>query len=149
MARRRTTGLEVRPERVEIDFVVLADFAQAAQGKLNLIGGGWNLHNATHYPSTLQFGVGIGILIPWSLTNRKFSFQFAIRASEGPEVASGGGDFEVGRQPGMPPGMVQRVVIGFSGQLQLPSPGTYELTVSAGGDEKRIIFEALPVPSAR
>ena len=132
--------------KVEIDFVVLADFAQAAQGKLNLIGGGWNIHNAKQYPSNLQFGVGIGILVPWSLTNRKFKFKFVIM-TDGNQLADGGGDFEVGRQPGMPAGMVQRVVVGFSGQIQLPKPGTYELIVSTSEDEKRITFEALPVPS--
>ena len=146
MPKKRVRTSALRPERVEIDFVILADFAQAAQGKLNLVGGGWNLHHAKQYPSNLPFGVGIGILVPWSLTNRKFSFKFVIMA-EGAEMGAGGGDFEVGRQPGIPPGMVQRVVVGFSGQIQLPQPGTYELIVSTSGDEKRITFEALPVPS--
>ena len=78
MPRKRKASVALRPDRVEIDFVILADFAQAVQGKLNLIGAGWNLHHAQQYPSPLHFGVGIGILVPWSLTNRKHSFTFGI-----------------------------------------------------------------------
>ena len=149
-ARRRTTRASTSAspvsDRIRIDFVILADFAQAVQGKLSVIGGGWNLHNATQYPSTLHFGLGIGILVPWPETNRKHKFNFVIRASEGAELASGGGDFEVGRQPGLPPGMTQRVVIGLSGQLQIPQPGSYEVAVTAADVERVVTFEALPVP---
>lgn len=133
------------PDPIEIDFVILADYAQAAQGKLNLIGGGWNLHHPSQYPSTLPFGLGIGVLVPWSQTNRKHTLSFVIKRSEGPELARGGGDFEMGREPGMPPGMTQRVLIGMTGQLQLPEAGTYEVIVTAADATKRVIFEALPV----
>ena len=148
MPRKKAASSPLGPDRIEIDFVILADFAQAVQGKLNLIGAGWNIHNAKQYPSLLPFGIGIGILVPWSLTNRRHNFRFVIKASEGADVASGGVGFEVGRPLGIKPGMTQRVVVGFSGQLQLPEPGTYELIVSAAGDEKRVTFEGLPVPSA-
>ena len=73
--------------------------------------------------------------MPWSLTNRKLNFTVVVMA-DGSEVAGGGGDFEVGRQAGIPAGMVQRIVVGFSGQIQLPQPGTYEVIVSTSGDEK-------------
>ncbi len=136
----------IKPEAVEIDFVILSDYAQAASGKLNLIGGGWNIYHAKQYPFTLPFGLGIGILVPWHLTNRRHDFAFTIKGSEGPELARGGGLFEVGREAGMPPGMTQRVTIGLSGQLQIPQAGTYEINVTAAGAEKRITFEALPPP---
>jgi hypothetical protein len=45
----------------------------------------------------------------------------------------------------MPAGMTQRMVIGLAGQLQLPAPGTYEIIVSAAQDQKKIVFQALPV----
>jgi len=143
----RGSELVISPESVEIDFVILADFAQAVQGKLSLIGGGWNLHHTNQYPSLLPFGLGIGILVPWSEANRKHDFTFLIKGSEGPEVVRGGGQFEVGREAGIPAGMTLRVTVGLSGQLQIPQPGTYEVIVTAADAEKRITFEALPVPS--
>lgn len=147
--KKRRSALALKPDQIQIDFVVLGDYAQAVQGKLHLIGGGWNLWHAQQYPNVVHFGLGIGILVPWSLTNRKHGFRFVIRASEGAELANGGGEFEMGRPPGTPPGMTQRVVIGLSGELQLSEPGTYEIIVTAASDEKRVTFEALPVPPRR
>jgi len=143
--RSRRASQREPPEAVEIDFVILADFAQAGGGKLNLIGGGWNVYRATQYPVILPFGLGIAFLVPWSLTNRKHPWGFAIRRSEGMELASGGGDFEIGRETGIPPGMTQRVTIGMAGQLQLLEPGTYEIVVRTGEVEKRVTFEALTI----
>jgi len=146
LARGSQSAPAINPEQIEIDFVILSDYAQAALGKLNLIGGGWNVYHAKQYPFALPFGLGIGILVPWPLTNRRHDFAFTIRASEGPELARGGGQFEVGREAGMPAGMTQRVTIGLSGQLQILQPGTYEILVTTSGVEKRVTFEALPVP---
>ncbi len=128
-----------------IDFAVLGDFAQAVAGKLTVVGAGWNIVNAVQYPMVIPFGLGLGFLVPWHETNRQQQFTFAIRSSEGPELASGSGDFEVGRQTGLPVGMTQRVVVGLAGQIQIPGPGPYEITVSCAGREKQIVFQALPV----
>jgi len=133
-------------QAVDIDFVILGDAAQAVMGKLYMLGGGWNIHNTLQYPSLLPFGLGIGILVPWSETNRRHTFAFVIKGSEGDELLRGGGDFEIGREAGIPAGMTQRIVVGISGQLQIPQAGTYEIIVSVGDAEKRVTFEALPVP---
>ena len=131
-------------DEIEIDFVILADFAQAAQGKLNLIGGGWNLHHAVEYPSRLILGLGIGVLVPWSETNREHTLQFEIKKSEGAMMMKGKGDYAVGRDIGTPVGMTQRVTLGISAPVQVPEPGTYEVIVSTAGKQKRVTFEALP-----
>jgi hypothetical protein len=129
-------------ERVTIDFVLLADYAQAINGKLTVVGAGWNILNATQYPFPVAFGLGIGFLVPWSETNRKHSFKFLVRKSEGAQLVDGGGDFEIGREPGIPNGMTQRVVMGISGQLQVTEPGTYEIQVLTGEEERHVTFEA-------
>lgn len=138
----------LEPDRIEIDFVILADFAQAVQGKLNLVGGGWNLHHATQYPSNLLLGLGIGVLVPWSETNRTQTLRFEIKKSEGAKVMEGKGDYIVGREITTPAGMTQRVTLGISGPVQLPEPGTYEVIVTTAGTEKRVTFEALPPKKA-
>ena len=95
------------------------------------------------YPVVLPFGLGIAFLVPWSLTNRTHNFTFEIRRSEGPQLLGGGGDFEVGREPGIPVGMTQRVTLGLAGTLQLAEPGTHEIIVTTGDAIKRITFEAV------
>ena len=132
------------PDAIEIDFVILADHAQAAQQKLNMIGGGWNVHNTAQYPSVLPFGLGIGILVPWTQTNRRHDFTFVIKSSEGPELIKGGGQFEMGRVAGMPVGMTQRAIVAINVQLQIPEAGPYEIVVTAGRSEKRVVFQAMP-----
>ena len=129
-----------------IDFLILADAAQEIAGKLYLLGGGWDIHSPQQYPSVIPFGLGVGILVPWSQTNVKHHFTFFIKASEGPELARGEGDFEVGRKAGIRAGMMQRVVLGIYGQLTLPEPGTYEIIAEVADNMKRITFDALPVP---
>jgi hypothetical protein len=128
---------------VSIDFVILADYAQAVSGKLTLVGAGWNLHHAKQYPSTVLIGLGLGFLVPWPETNRKHHFEFVIRGSEGPELVRGGGELEIGREAGTPVGMTQRVSIGITAPLNVPQPGSYEVVVTVEGDEKRVGFEAL------
>lgn len=146
---RRASAERLPRERVGIDFAILGDFAQVANGKLTIVGAGWNMVNAQQYPQTLPFGLGMGILVPWSETNAQHQFAFVIQDADGNQLASGGGQVEAGRQPGMPVGMVQRVVVGFAGQLQLQKPGTYVIVITAADDEKRIAFEALPIPVLR
>jgi hypothetical protein len=144
MPKRKTTGTALPAAKIEIDFVILGDFAQAVAGKLNLVGGGWNVHNPKQYPSDLLFGLGVGILVPWNEANRVHRFEFVIKGSEGlTELLRGGGEFEVGRPPGIPAGMTQRVVVGISGPLKIPEPGSYEVVVKVGEAEKHVTFEAL------
>ena len=139
--RGRRTPLRVN--RLQIDFVILADAAQVNSGKLSMLGGGWNIYPSQQYPAALPFAVAIGILVPWQETNRKHRFEFVIRRAEGETLGKGAGDFEIGREAGLPPGMTQRVTLAVGGQLGIPGPGTYEVAVTIPDDQKIITFEAL------
>ena len=144
--KRKRSGLAL--QGVSIDFVILADYAQAVNGKLTLVGAGWNQHHAKQYPATLLIGLGLGFLVPWAETNRRHKFEFVIKGSEGPEsLIQGGGEFEVGREAGTPVGMTQRVSIGITAPLKVPEAGSYEVVVTVEGDEKRVGFEAIKPPT--
>ncbi len=136
-------------ERVQIDFVILADAAQVSNQKLYMLGGAWNLLRPEAYPTNFPFAVAIGILVPWSETNREHSFEFTIKASEGAHLGKGGGKFEVGREVGLKPGMTQRFTFAISGQIGLEAPGTFEIVVTISGEEKRVTFEAMPPSKAK
>jgi hypothetical protein len=47
--------------------MLLCDFAQVAEGKLNIIGAGWSQTNA----QTSVSAVAIKVDVPWDLTNKK------------------------------------------------------------------------------
>ncbi|MGA2286632.1 MAG: hypothetical protein ABSG55_10235 [Dehalococcoidia bacterium] len=137
------------PDRVAIDFLILADSAAEVQGKLYLLGGGWNLYRSNSYPTTFPFGLAGGILIPWSETNRQHPVSFVIKASEGDQLLRVDAQVEIGREAGLKPGMTQRVVMAIQGQVTLPQAGTYEVILETSEDTKRTIFEALLVPGSR
>jgi hypothetical protein len=138
---------QIPRDRVRIDFVALGDFAQVASGKLTIVGAGWTLISAQQYPTNVPFGLGIAILIPWSETNIKHAFSFSITGEGGTKLAEGSGEVEAGRQPGMPQGMTQRVVMAVAGQLSVQSAGTYEANVVVGADRRTVAFQALPAPT--
>ena len=133
-------------DRLEIDFVILADAAQVKDGKLYMLGGGWSVYHAKQYPLNFPFSIAIGILVPWSETNLTHKFEFVIKASEGETLGKGNGEFEIGRAVGIRPGVTQRVTLAVGGQLGAQAPGTFEVIVTIRGDEKRITFELLKAP---
>lgn len=136
-------------ESLAIDFVILADAAQVSDRKLYMMGGAWTLLRPEKYPTNIPFAIAVGILVPWSETNREHSLEFVIKASEGGILGKGEGKFEVGRQVGLKPGVTQRLTMAISGQMGVEAPGTYEIVVTIYGDEKRVTFEAMPPPKAK
>jgi hypothetical protein len=90
--------------------LLLADAAQEANGKLFILGGGWSLTG----PDVPPMAVAVKIEVPWNEANRRHSWELVLvdadgqaavlQGAEGREELRVGGDFEVGRPPGIPPG---------------------------------------------
>lgn len=90
--------------------MLLADSAQAVDGKLYILGGGWSVTG----PEPAPFALAIKVEVPWDQTNLHHTFRLALHDSDGHEVLGGPGDarrpvgleggFEVGRPPGLKPG---------------------------------------------
>ena len=54
--------------------IMLADFAQAVNGKLYIMGGGWSLTGPAPSPSA----IAIKVEVPWNDTNRKHSLKLEL-----------------------------------------------------------------------
>jgi hypothetical protein len=90
--------------------MLLADAVQAVDGKLYILGGGWSLTG----PAATAMGIAMKIDVPWDQTNRRHEWMLRLIDADGhvvtaetPEGARPieiGGQFEVGRPPGLPPG---------------------------------------------
>src|SRR4051812_16597967 len=91
--------------------MLLADAAQAVEGKLYILGGGWSVTGPEPTPSA----VALYLQVPWDETNIRHEFHLDLVDSDGepvevetqagerqPVVISGG--FEVGRPAGTKPG---------------------------------------------
>ena len=136
---------------MEIDFLILADAAQVADGKLYLLGGGWDRIAVQSLPAMQMAGIAVGVLVPWSETNTPQTLTLTIEDEDGaavlPQVAV---RVEVGRPPGLPAGAEQRVMVAFNAQLALPRLGGYVITAALdGGTERRLRFGVVPGPQFR
>ena len=124
--------------------VILADYGRVANGKLDLIGGGWSVIG----PKVGAHAVAIKVEVPWSEANDPHSFRLELlgedgspvevpQADDGPKPLRMEGRFETGR----PPGLAHGTPLDWVFALQVPPlpllPGRYEwrLTVDDHSDE--------------
>lgn len=140
--------------------MLLCDAAQSLAGKLYILGGGFSTIQAR--PGGVQtMALAIKIEVPWDQTNRQIKFMLKLLDHDGqpvdltgqrggqlgPEDAVAGGEFEVGRPPGVKPGTPIDVplVLPFAAiQLRL---GSYVWVLEINGTPMaRIPFRIQPAP---
>lgn len=101
--------------------MLLCDYAEAINGKLYVMGGGWSVCT----PGPRNLFVAIKILVPWDGTNEKHRFVLMLQDESGNTIQMGEpprevrheGVFEVGRPPNIKKGSDLDFVIalGFVG----------------------------------
>jgi hypothetical protein len=120
--------------------MLLADSAQASEGKLYILGGGWNLTGPEPSPSA----IAIYIEVSWDLTNKRHEWRLELMDSDGEAflVPTPMGDqplllhgeFEVGRPPGVTPGSGLGVPLAINlGPLPLQPGRRYEWRLTING----------------
>ena len=120
--------------------LILADYAVVADGKLTIVGGGWSQTG----PEPGSFGIGLLIQVPWDQANslHKFSVELldadgaSVVFDEGEEPVAFGGDFEVGRPPGLKPGTPLDFPVAVNATPLPLEPGRYEWRLTID-DESR------------
>ncbi len=136
--------------------MLLADSAQASEGKLYILGGGWNITGPHPSPSA----IAIYIEISWDLANIRHPWRLELVDSDGQPVMVDTplgekpfvleGEIEVGRPPGVTPGTGLSVPLAINlGPIPLPPGGRYEWRLSIGGktDENwRLPFSTRALP---
>jgi len=125
------------PDKISLDYLLVADGAQVVGGKLYLLGGGWDRLTVSELPGqpATPFAVAVGVNVPWSLTNRKMSFSIDVRNADGGHVGQlVGGEFEVGRPPGLRSGAPQRFQIAGPAGPELPAAGRYVIECAIDGE---------------
>jgi hypothetical protein len=140
--------------------LLLADYAQVADGKLNLIGAGWKIVG----PDPVPFAVAAVIEVPWDRTNERHHLHIQLLDADGEPVlvpqADGvegplviEGEFELGRPPGFKPGVSLNFPLAINVPAQPLAPNaTYEFRLAIDGesnDDWRVVFMTRAVePSA-
>lgn len=112
--------------------LMLCDFAQVADGKLNIMGGGWSVANA------MQGHIAVLFRIPWDRANQRITAVLTLLDQDGRSVPDENGtkitmQLEVGRPPGLSRGSDLDAPLAIPiPSVQLP-PGRYEWVLSLEG----------------
>lgn len=120
----------------------LADYAVVSDGKLTIVGGGWSQTG----PEPASFGIGLLIQVPWDQANTLHVFAVELLDSDGAEVVleaaeeeedeqpvAFGGEFEVGRPPGLKPGTPLDFPVAVNSTPLPLEPGRYEWRLTIDG----------------
>lgn len=129
----------------EIEFVTLANHAEAVNGLLYLSGAGWSDHWRAPGPENslppTHLGIGISVLVPWTETNRRHHLVVIVEGEDGgAEFVKAEADLEVGRPPGLPPGTDLRAVLALNADVALPEEGAYRIVATLGQKKKSVTF---------
>lgn len=130
---------------IEIEFLLLADRAEGINGKLYLMGGGWDRLTVNNFEQPAVINLAIGILVPWTETNETHTVRIYLETEDGtplqPDIQ---GQFAAGRPPNAIKGQAFRVIIAVNGAWKLPGLGTYRAVATMDdGSTKRAVFYAV------
>jgi uncharacterized protein DUF6941 len=129
---------------MKIEFLILADAAQVANGKLFVLGGGWGVYRSGNYPAQAQLALGVSILIGWNETGVKHPLNITIADEAGvPIIPELKGQVEAGRSEEVPQGSTQKVPLAVNLNLSIPRPGKYAIVVTAGAARSETFFDAI------
>jgi hypothetical protein len=137
---------------MDVDFLLVADGAEAVNGKLYLLGGGWDRITLPQFPGPAKFDVAMGVLIGYTETNERHEFELTLEDDDNQVIVGPvSGQFELGRPPGLKPAQSQRFMVAVRGPFPLPRPGCYHWVLSLDGRRAgRTTFwaDAMPVQTA-
>ena len=120
--------------------MLLADYAVVSDGKLTIVGGGWSQTG----PEPSAFGIGLLIQVHWDQANTPHSFSVELLDADGGDVSfdaddgddqpvAFGGEFEVGRPPGLKPGTPLDFPVAVNSTPLPLEPGRYEWRLTIDG----------------
>lgn len=131
---------------MQVDFLILADGAQVAGDKVYILGGGWTIVWAREFPTTHRGSVAVGMLVDWMETNQQHQLEVVLLSDDGQQVGEPlvSGKFEVGKPPGITPGVSQRFMVAAGADFPLAKAGMYSVVVRIdGSDVSRTSFNAV------
>lgn len=143
------------PDEIQpgVDFALLADAVQVLQGKLYVLGGGWNTLFVAGFPARHpSLGVGLRVHVPWSWTDRSIRIGIDLQDEDGARVLPGPAisqTVKVSRPQGMPDGSDVVLARSFTfSNLVFPRPGGYSFVISLDDEPAdRLRFTVLERPA--
>jgi len=133
-------------EGTTIDFLLTADFAEVVQGKVYIMGAGWDKFAPPTYPAVMRIGLAAGIRVPYLESNLPHHLSVALRSGDGEDLFKIEGDLETGRPAGSR-GESVLVPLAVNAQVDVRGPQLMELVAEVDGrSTKRISIRAVGTP---
>lgn len=123
---------------MDTEWLILADHAEIVNGKLYLMGGGWESLTLNSPDLVHQFGLAVAFSVPWNETNQPQAIEIEIVDDDAIDtLAKVEGAVEVGRPPGIPLGRSQRTQLAMNLGVQFSRFGGHVVIVRIEGQVSR------------
>lgn len=133
-------------EGTAIDFLLTADFAEVVQGKVYIMGAGWDKFAPPTYPAVMRIGLAAGIRVPYLESNVPHHLSVTLRSGDGEDLFKIEGDLETGRPAGSR-GESVLVPLAVNAQVDVRGPQLMELVAEVDGrSTRRISIRAVGTP---
>ncbi|HSL25063.1 MAG TPA: hypothetical protein VLA54_02190 [Acidimicrobiia bacterium] len=84
-------ALEPEPITPAVDFALLADAVQAVQGKLFILGGGWDTLYVSSFPARHPaMAIALRVKVPWSSSSQQIKIGVELQDADGASLLPGG-----------------------------------------------------------
>ena len=140
------SGQDFVMEQSKVEWLILADEAEVVNGKLYMIGGGWNRLTAQSLPWPQHMAIALAIQVPWMDTNRQTQVEIDLQDGAGTSLAKVDGQFVVGRPAQSVPGQPLRTQIAIKMDAKFQKLGTYMVVCRLHGEETTCRFSVVASP---
>ena len=134
---------------MRVEWLILADYAQAIGNKVYIMGGGWDrLTVNSGFPVQQSVGIASSVIVPWNETNQETTLEIEVLTEDGVSIAKVEAKFNVGRPANLTEGQDQRAQLALNVPLSFKEPGTYVIVAKLQGqeEEEKTVFKVVPGP---
>lgn len=117
---------------MQIQHALIADYADIANGKLYLMGGGWETYHVKELPARIRMACVVGLSVEWDETGQRIPVHIRIEDEDGHRLAGIEGGLRAERPESIPAGSRQLKQMAANLAMQIQNPGGFRVQVSAG-----------------
>jgi len=110
-----------------VEFVMLADRAEAINGKLYIMGGAWDRLQKSDFGTPHQLSIAVSVVVPWNATNEEHRLNVRVVDADEHEIAGGQVTFAAGAPAQMKRTESQKALLAFNMAVNFPGPGTFKV----------------------
>lgn len=117
---------------MDIQHTLMADYAEIVNGKLYVMGGGWDTYYAKEVPAQVRLAVAVGVSVEWEETNQPIPVHIYVEDDDAQQLARIEAKMQVGRPANLQAGSRQLSQMAANLTLNVKAFGGYRVRTIAG-----------------